>query len=354
MGIPRLEICLDKIQHNATALAERLSSRGIRTTAVTKAVCGDPAIAAALVSSGIDLLADSRLANIARMRQAKVQAEYVLLRTLASEADAVVELADVSLNSELTVIGALSSAAMARGKHHKVILMVELGDLREGLLPAELFNAAAAVLQMPHIELHGIGTNLACFSGVRPDRDKMMQLSRLATAIEHRFNIKLAVVSGGNSANYDWLMGASDTGRINNLRIGEALLLGCETLQRRPIPGLYSDAFHFVTEVIEVKTKPSKPYGDICQDSFGAVKRFEDRGRMRRAILAGGRQDVAVDGLIAPHQIAIIGASSDHIICDASQTSLNPGQTISFGVTYRALLAAMNSPYVAKTLVKGK
>ena len=33
-----------------------------------------------------------------------------------------------------------------------------------------------------------------------------------------------------------------NVGKINNLRLGESIYLGCETLHRKPIPGLFTDA----------------------------------------------------------------------------------------------------------------
>ena len=51
---------------------------------------------------------------------------------MISEADKVVEYADISLNSELETIRALSKEALIKGRSHNIILMVDLGDLREG------------------------------------------------------------------------------------------------------------------------------------------------------------------------------------------------------------------------------
>lgn len=351
MEAPHLEIRLEAIAHNARTLLQRCSARGMNLMGVTKAVCGYVPIAETLVSCGLNMLADSRLANIIRMRQSGIQAEFVLLRTALSQVEQVVQHAHISLNSELPVIRKLSEAAKSLRVKHKVILMVELGDLREGLMPEDLFPAVEQILKLPNIQLYGIGTNLACFGGIRPDDDKMRQLSLLAADVELRCNCKLPLVSGGNSANYEWLAGGGKPGRINNLRLGEALLLGCEPLQRRHIPGLRSDAFTFVGEVIEVKTKPSRPYGEVCQDSFGNIKQFADTGAMQRALLAGGLQDVTAGGLTPLSQVSVLGASSDHIIIDASRISLSTGQTLSFRPNYAALLASMTSPYVSKILV---
>ena len=349
MTTPRIEIDLEKISHNATSLREIYASKGIGIIGVTKVVCGDPAVADVLVRTGIDTLADSRLENIKRMRQAGVQAQFVLLRSPApSQAESAVKYADISLNTELSVIEALSRFAVKAGVTHKIILMVEMGDLREGLLPGALEETVEQVIGQRGIFLAGIGTNLACFGGVKPDEENLDHLSSLARDIEEKFGMTLQYVSGGNSANYDWFMSTTDVGKINNLRLGESIFLGCETLHRKKIPGLFTNALKLVAEVIESKVKPSKPYGDICQDAFGNVPDFSDRGPMRRVILGIGLQDVLVAGLTPCMDIDILGASSDHILIDAKELDLKVGDEVEFNLNYGALLSAMTSPYVAK------
>ncbi len=187
--------------------------------------------------------------------------------------------ADVSFNTELSVIEALSRFAVKTGVTHKIILMVEMGDLREGLLPGVLEETVEQVIGQRGILLAGIGTNLACFGGVKPDEENLDHLSSLARNIEEKFGMTLEYVSGGNSANYDWFMSTTDVGKINNLRLGESIFLGRETLHRKQIPGLFTDALKLVAEVIESKVKPSKPYGEICQDASGNVPVFSDRDR---------------------------------------------------------------------------
>jgi predicted amino acid racemase/D-alanyl-D-alanine dipeptidase len=347
MLTPRIEMNLEKIAHNTKIIKGLYGSKGIDVVGVTKVVCGDPYIANTLVKSGIKILADSRIENIRRMRNAGVQAQFLLLRTpCMSQAETVVKYADISLNTELAVIKRLSKYAIDCDRSHKIILMVELGDLREGLMPSDLENTVQQVLELEHIELIGIGTNLACFGGVKPDEEKMGCLSSIATDIEEKYGLKLEIISGGNSANYDWFTSTTDVGRINSLRLGESIYLGCETLNRTPISGLYTDAFTLVAEVIESKVKPSVPYGVVCQDAFGNVPEFEDRGHIRRAILGVGLQDVLVSGLTPRSDIEILGASSDHIIVDAKSMDLNVGDEIKFDLNYGALLSAMTSPYV--------
>ena len=249
------------------------------------------------------------------------------------------------------MIKALSKSAVKQDTTHKLILMVELGDLREGIMPSDLEDTVRVVIERDGIELVGIGTNLACFGGIKPDEEKMGYLSSIARHVEEKFGLTLEFVSGGNSANYSWFISTEDIGRINNLRLGESIYLGCETLYRKTIPGLFTDAFTLVTEVIESKIKPSVPYGEVYQDAFGNVPDFQDRGQIRRTILGVGLQDVLVSGLTPRSNIDIIGASSDHIIVNAKQIDLKVGNEVEFDLNYGALLSAMTSPYVIKKYV---
>ena len=349
MSTPRLDINLEKIAHNAKELKKLYGSKGIDIVGVTKAVCGNPEVASVLVKSGITILADSRISNIKRMRCAGIEAQFLLLRTpLLSEVEAVVKFAHMSLNSELLVIQELSACAIKYNTVHEIILMVELGDLREGLMPVDLQAIVQGVIKLKGLKLKGIGTNLACFGGIQPDEKKMQYLSVIARDIEQKNNLKLDIVSGGNSANYNWFRSTKNVGRINNLRLGESILLGCEPLCRKPIPGLFSDAFTLTAEVIESKVKPSVPYGKISQNAFGKIQSFPNMGQMKRAILGIGLQDVLVTGLSPRMDISILGASSDHMIVNSKLINLTIGNQLAFDLNYAALLSAMTSPYVIK------
>lgn len=352
--MPRIEIALSKIQDNARMLSELYGQKGISLMGVSKASLGDPQVARAMIQGGVDLIADSRLENIQKMKKAGISIPFVLLRTALSQAESVVRYVDISLNTEFETIKELSRYAKKQNKTHKIILMVELGDLREGVLPSELPLLVKSILTLPNIEITGIGTNLACYGGIKPDRQNMDRLSEIAKSIEKDFQLKLKIISGGNSANHEWLQSTQKTGRINNLRLGESLLLGRETIGRNPIPGLHTHAFRLVAEVIESKEKSSLPFGEIAQNAFGHVPTFVNRGIRRRAIVALGRQDVLVSGLKPTNRnLEILGASSDHLILDNQDHELKVGSEVEFDLDYGALLSAMTSPFVEKDFLPG-
>lgn len=351
ISAPRLEIDLEKIGHNAGTLVDRLAQLGIAVTGVTKATLGSPEIARTFLEAGVSDLGDSRIENIEAMRKAHVPAQMSLIRSpMLSQAKRVVTSADVSFNSELEVVRQLSREARRLDRTHAVVLMVELGDLREGILPADVLAAVRVIISLPNIVFKGIGTNLACRSGVSPDETNMNVLSELAASIEATFNISIEIVSGGNSANLEWAFNAEKTGLINNLRLGESILLGRETLNRHPIDGLHTDAISLVAEVIESKLKPSKPTGTLAQSAFGENSTPIDRGDIIQSIFAIGVQDIDPSGLIPPDGTEIVGCSSDHLITTSSTLDCVPiGMETRFQLDYGALIRAMTSPFVTKS-----
>lgn len=347
MSAPRVEIDLAKLEHNTRVLVDLLAPRGIRVTGVTKAVLGSPAVGAALLRGGAHGLGDSRVENLVRIGSP----DHTLIRSpMPSQVDRVVRAAGTSLNADPGVVRFLGDAALRAGRRHGVVLMVELGDLREGLAAGDVVDAAKVVLAHPGLLLAGLGTNLACQNGIVPDDRNMGELSRLVEQVETAYGVRLAVVSGGNSANLAWAVTTAQVGRVDDLRIGEAILLGTEPLRRTALPGLSTDAFGLVAEVIETGEKPAQPWGDRAQTAFGDPAPHTRTGTVRQAIVALGRQDADPDSLVPPEGITVLGMSSDHLVLDVGDVRVAVGDELGFGVGYSGLLRAMTSPFVAKVL----
>jgi len=346
---PRIEVDLDLIGENAQELVRRAAIRGVSVTAVTKALRGLPALGRVYLAAGAVGLGDSRIENIERLRADGIDAPIMLLRSAApSEVERVVVAADMSCSAEVDVVELLGAAAGRARRVHGVMLMVELGDLREGIMPADLPDAVERCLGLPHIEVCGIGTNLACRNGIVPDDRNMAELSALATSIEARFDITLHVVSGGNSANLEWLTTTTDVGRIDNVRLGESILLGRDPLRDRPIPGLHQDTTAVVAEVIESKYKPRRAWGERAHAPFAPPATTNGDGPVDtdhcgwHSLLALGHQDTDPLDLHPPEGLRVIGASSDHLVI-ASEHRLALGSEIAFRPGYSALVRAMNA-----------
>jgi predicted amino acid racemase len=353
----RITIDIDKIEHNARAIVNLCQQHGIAVTGVTKGVCGHPEVAKAMLRGGVSSIGESRMENIHRLKAAGVHPLYMLLRLPPlSEVEDVVASVDISLNSEFSVLAGLSEAALRRGVPHDVILMVDLGDLREGIWPDDLIPFVREALKLRGVQIVGIGANLTCLGGVIPSEENMARLVALAGEIEKTFGLTLRWISGSNSSGLELIATGRMPKPINHARIGEGILLGRETIHRRPWPGTHQDAFLLHAEVLELKEKPSAPIGERSEDAFGELPVFENRGEIERAILNVGREDVDIEGLtpIDPH-LKIIGASSDYLILDVTEakTRLHVGHEVTFAVNYSALLAAMTSHYVEKQSLQG-
>ena len=355
MGSPRLEIDLEQLEKNAQAVVSFCADYGIEVTGVTKAVCGMPQAAKAMIRGGVKGIGESRLENIGRLRSSGVNEPVMLLRIPPiTEVEEIVSSVDISLNSELSVLRGLSEAALKKGIIHKVILMVDLGDLREGIWPDDLLHAVHETIDMSGIEIIGLGTNLTCYGGVLPSEKNMRMLIDWAKRIEDNFSRKMHILSGGNSSSLPLIRSGKMPEEINHLRIGEAILLGRETVFRKKWPGTGQKVFMLSSELIEVKTKPSVPIGETGEDAFGEKQSFNDQGNILRGILNIGREDVDISGLFPDDEnISILGASSDHLLVNLSESINNysVGQRISFIPNYSALLASMTSSYVEKKLL---
>lgn len=349
---PQLQINLSVIEDNVRCVKGMCAEHGIEITGVTKVFRGDPEITKAYINAGLVCVGDSRTENLKRIADSGLRAERWLIRMPAPDrAEETVRYADVSLNSEEAAIRALSEACEKRGRHHGIILMYDLGDLREGYIEKEeIRHAADLVRSLPGLELRGIGTNLTCLNFVHPDTAKLQLLADVAKEIGAQ-----GYVSGGNSATLDLMLSGGIPEGVNNLRLGESLLFGRERARYQYLPGTRNDAFILRAEIIEIKEKPSMPWGEFGVDSYGRAPEHRDRGIRRRAICALGRQDTDFETLwpLDPG-VEILGASSDHLVMDVTDSDVQyeVGDILELRLGYFALMRAYTSEYVQKMFVR--
>lgn len=352
MSYPKVTADLTKLRNNLELLASLLHGSGMTMAAVTKCVCADARIVELINSTAVDIIADSRMANLAAVKTDKPR---MLIRIpMQSESEAVVKFSDISFASEISTVKLVGAEAKLQNKRHRIMLMVDMGDLREGVFfrdEEQIFAAAEAILNEKHLELYGLGVNLSCYGGIIPDAANLGGLVELARRLRGKYSIELPMVSGGNSSTIGPLLkGGVVPEGITSLRIGEAYLLGNDTGYNARIPGCEYDAFTVSAEIVELKKKPSKPIGQSGLNAFGEPVSFEDRGTMLRGICALGRQDTNPDGLtpINP-DVEVLGASSDHLLLNLTDCSkCNVGDAVSFIPDYGALLKAYTSKYVQK------
>lgn len=358
MQSPQVVVDMTKLKHNLVYLSNYVQKKGIKVAAVTKVFSAHPKLAELYSSiDTIDFLADSRLENFTNypkgIRQEKIQLRIPML----SEVQTLVEVADISLNSQIETIRAINQQAKKINKIHKIILMIDIGDLREGVFEKEEIDQyVEKIIQLKHINLTGIGVNLTCYGAIIPDHTVLQQLVEHKNRIEEKFSLQLELISGGNSSSL-YLLDEDVEGlpeEINMLRIGEAFVLGLETAYGQEIPNMHQDVFTLKAEIIEYRDKPSLPIGKVGQDAFGQKPTFVDKGVMRRGIIGIGRQDVDISN-ITPRdsRIEIIGASSDHLIMDFTNASedYKLGDKVKFDLSYGSLLDVFTSKYVEKEFI---
>lgn len=348
---PWLNIDLEKLGQNATKMAALCRAHGVEPTFVTKGFCARPNVIRVVRDCGIAHFADSRLRNIRAAKAVMPDLDFLLIRVpMLSEADAVVAWADCSLQSQIEVIRAVSAAALRQGKVHKMILMLDVGDLREGVFGEEqLLEIAPQIQACAGVELVGVGTNVGCYGSILPSVENTEILVRYRDLLNDRFGFQIQTISGGATCTTLMLEEGRLPAGINALRIGEAILFGEDTNNNRYLTGFNTDAFILGAEVVELKRKPSVPIGMRGRDGFGNVAEYPDRGVRLRAICAVGKQDVAVGALtpLLPGAV-LIGASSDHLIIDVEDCggAVAVGTVLTFRCGYAAALVATTSAYV--------
>lgn len=347
---PQLEFDLALLRSNADAVISRCRGMGIRVCGVVKGVDGLPEAARVLRAAGAAELGTSRLEQVAKCRAAGVPGPWLLIRIPGlTELPDVVALCETSLQSEWPTLLALEEECLRQGKTHRVIVMTDLGDLREGFWDKkELVDVCERVERdLPHVHLAGIGVNLTCYGSTKPTPEKMNELVGLARQVEQRIGRKLEIVSGGATSSFTLVHWGTMPAGVNHLRIGEAILLG-KDLQVdwgiRDMDYLRMDALTLRAEVVEVKDKPTYPIGEFAIDAFGRKPVYEDRGIRRRAILALGRADVGELESLIPREpgLTVIGGSSDHCIVDVEDCPrrLQVGDIVEFSLCYSHMLYA--------------
>lgn len=347
---PQLEFDLALLRSNADAVISRCRGMGIRVCGVIKGVDGLPEAARVLRAAGAAELGTSRLEQVAKCRAAGVPGPWLLIRIPGlTELPDVVALCETSLQSEWPTLLALEEECLRQNKTHRVIVMTDLGDLREGFWDKdELVDVCERVeRELPHVHLAGIGVNLTCYGSTKPTPEKMNELVGLARQVEQRIGRKLEIVSGGATSSFTLVHWGTMPAGVNHLRIGEAILLG-KDLQVdwgiRDMDYLRMDALTLRAEVVEVKDKPTYPIGEFAIDAFGRKPVYEDRGIRRRAILALGRADVGELESLIPREpgLTVIGGSSDHCIVDVEDCPrrLQVGDIVEFSLCYSHMLYA--------------
>ena len=344
-----------KLRDNFELLDEMFRSKNIEWSVVAKMLCGNKAYLQEVIHLGIKQICDSRISNLKTIKSLAPHVETVYIKPPAKRlAETVVAVADISFNTEFETIRLLSEAAVRQQKTHKVIIMIELGELREGVMREQFIAFYSKVFKLPNIEITGIGTNLTCMYGVLPNHDKLIQLSLYKQLVEARFDQKIPYISGGTSVTIPLIENGLLPAGINHFRVGETLYLGTDVFNSKPFGHMHNDVFKLYAEIIEMNEKPVIPTGELGQNLTGHKTAFDENlqgSSSFRAIVDVGLLDVE-DNHIFPvdKDIHIAGASSDMIVIDLGENKkgYKVGDVIEFPLDYMGILRIMNSNYIDK------
>ncbi|MDZ7756597.1 alanine/ornithine racemase family PLP-dependent enzyme [Rhodohalobacter sp.] len=344
-----------ELQHNFKFLDSLFKKNGIKWGITSKLLCGNRDFLEEVINLGIGEVHDSRISNLRRIKEIDPSTMTIYIKPPPKDIiPDVVKYADVSLNTELSTLYELSDEAQRQDKTHKVIIMIEMGDLREGVMREDLINFYEKVFKLPGIEVIGLGTNLNCMHGVMPDGDKLIQLALYKQIIELRFKKEIPLVSGGTTVTIPLLMRDQLPDGVNHFRIGEALFFGKDLFTDGLIDGMSDQVMELYTQVIEISEKPVVPSGELGMNPQGKQTEVsqEDFGKTSyRAIIDIGVLDIQPDYLIPVNEnIKILDASSDMLILDVgtNEKGYKVGDEIRFKLKYMGALGLMSSDYIQK------
>lgn len=348
-----------KLQHNYQYLDRIFKENDIEWGIVSKVFCGSKTYLREIINLGIRQICDSRITNLKIIKSIAPSIETVFIKPAAKRyISSVVKYADVSFNTEYETIKMLSDEAVRQNKLHKIIIMIELGELREGVMREDFVDFYAKVFKLPNIEVVGIGTNLTCMYGVLPNQDKLVQLCLYEQLIEAKFNKSIPYISGGTSVTIPLIAKGLLPKGINHFRVGETLFLGSDVYNYQPNPNLNQDIFKLYAEIVELREKPMVPDGDLGHNVTGDELSFDVNSHNEtsyRAIIDVGLLDVEPNHIFPTSKnIKIVGYSSDMMVVDLGEDykQYKVGSLIEFNLNYMGILRVMNCDYVDKRIIE--
>ena len=348
-----------KLKSNFEFLNKLFREKDIKWAVVSKILCGNKEYLEELLSYDITQICDSRIVNLKMVKQINPNVETIFIRPPAKRAvKKVVQFADISMNTEIETIKLLSEEAQIQNKVHKIIIMIELGELREGVMRDDLIDFYSKVFNLKNIEVVGIGANLSCLYGVLPNHDKLIQLCLYKQLIELKFNKKITYISGGSSVTIPLIFQKLLPKGINHFRVGETLFLGTDVYNDKVLKNFNTDVFVLYSEIIELIEKPKVPMGEMGTNAEGHSVTFDETkiGKTSyRAIIDLGLLDVDINHIFPKDKnISIVGSSSDMIVIDLSRNTkkYQVGDLLEFKLDYIGILRVLNSKYIEKRIIK--
>jgi len=349
-----------KIIENIEKLSDYLNTNNIHWSLTTKVLSGHRGILEEILKlpaiKKIHSIADSRLSNLKTIKKIAPDIVTMYIKPPAIKyVKTVIDVADISLNTSFSTIGALNVEAKKRGIVHRIIIMIEMGELREGVIRKDLMEFYRKCFELSNVKVIGLGTNLGCMYGVEPTFDKLLQLSLYKQLIEAKFSKTIEFISGGSSITLPMIAKNKIPKSVNHFRIGEAIFLGDSPLNGKKFKNLSMDVFEFDANIIEMEHKETAPDGVISEGNVGHAQEMPDEEMSYKAVLDFGVLDVNTDDITPKDKdIQFIGTTSDMTVYDLGtkrKKKFKDGSQIKFKPNYMAVARLMNSKFVTKRIV---
>ena len=346
---PQLVVSLDTVARATAALVARATARGVQIAAVTKAVDGEPLVGRVLLDGGCVGLADSRLPALERHADAGLGPLTLIRPPQPAEIEACAEIADRVLLSDAATAGAVGERVSGRAV--EVLLTVDLGDRREGVLPDEVAAVAADIDRTPGCGLAGLAVNFACLSGRLPTIALFREAEDLLAGVAGLCDEPLLSLGGTCCLQH---LDDYEPRFRTEMRCGGGLLYGYDFVTMAPLAGLERHDPILTAVVLECYRKPPAATGAAGRDAFGHVPAVDlPDDDAWYALLNLGRRDCEPRGLRPLEEGArLAGATSDVTVLIVDRP-LAAGDTVDFAVDYDALVRAVTSPHVEKRFVGG-
>jgi len=309
---------------------------------------------------------DSRLSSLEVIKSLRPDIVTMYIKPVPQNlVPSIVQLADISLISSMRTLELMNDAAARSGVVHRVIVMIELGELREGIVRENIVDFYSRAFAMENIDVIGLGSNLGCMYGIEPTYDKMIQLSLYRQILEQMFDRKVPIISGGSSITLPLVGSKRLPPTMNHYRIGEAVFLGTSPLDNKRFRNLSTEVFEYQANILELEEKQTKPDGIISEAAVGHVAEAETQPRSDdthcRALMDFGLLDVDVDDVVPKdNNVRFAGTTSDMTVFELGDNKdekgklrYHVGDTVRFKPSYMGAARLMSSKFIYKT-VRGK
>lgn len=350
MGLNMARLWMDPARLGANVeVAVRLAAeRGCNVLPVTKVIQSRPDLLSRVPGGWNWPVADVSVANLKALDRIDT-GDKVLLRPRFSDIPGAVIHADRIFLSDPDMARAIARAreACMPGRPLDIMLMVEAGDLRDGI-PLDAVSAVLADLSAePGMRLEGLAVNFGCLAGVLPGEPVLARVAEACRQLRLSSGLKLPVLSLGGTVCWEPLREGLVPPEFNEIRMGEALFFGWNTSRGIPVPEFDPRVFTLDLEVLEIWEKDVPPSSGDGLNAFGESVVQVLTGLRHRAVLEGGENLSPWKHIRCMVQGAVpVGASHEYTVldCEDARVLPRPGECVSFSPAYEAVTRCFLSP----------